>query len=373
MTLKNLWLWIGLVFMMSTNGQAQDTFWVRPGDQGGCLVCNSESDEAPCHAIQASVVSRWQSGILAVDEKGTWKSWGEPEGPVPQISSNANWVFAECPHMQWPFLVFPDGVEVYRENQWARYPIPCWVEFLAPNWQPGSQHGFTINPPLLVSLEGHAFLAYQPQSGVCTLVEDAQGTPQQVKLRRHMRLLKVEGNLLWIGRHDEDRVALSSLGTPLASRDRTRIEDLNRHSLVFGFPHGAWIITFKEGISDAIHAWEKGEIDVVAHMLRVRNRSLSIQSWSLDDLPMTFDLGQSSSGSPRLVPQPAFRIFPIHHTSWLLVHTGKQYLGLDGTRPPTRLLIPDLNPSDLVYGHGDEFRVIRQKHDAPEPLDLRTR
>lgn len=243
-------------------------------------------------------VLRLAQGCVWLDfASGELSPLGEPPGSAVPLALT---------DVDGPALITPERFLVWRAGQWRSLPLPVWYETSAPRPVPGSKLGHVpIWPRIFDQGRGKLWL-YQPKSGKLTTYDPQTKNSTSANISTKLVPIPQGGNLLWIGLPEDDHLALSGSDPAAPPIAHVQIDNLSEHSLVLPSASGVWLLTFASGLRDGLRSWDRGTVRITAVFARAAGRRLNVQSFDLGELPVSFALNTSASGSPKLAVTPMF-------------------------------------------------------------------
>lgn len=286
--------------------------------------------------IDGDVVSQYAGGLVVRREDALWdlpwvgdaKKLKVPDGTL--LSGN-------LPLLSHPFLVTRDFLYVYKGDKRHQIPLTSWVEFVEPTPGLGSTYGMRVLMPDVVGfgVDSRYLWLYQAKTGNLLIWDFQESKGKNLNLSEKMVLTRLDDRPLWLGYHD-DRAALCGAGDTTKVSDQKDLPHWDRHSPVFPVKGGVWILTFSSGLFDILDAWETGRVDVHAVFISEQGERLNKRVFELDALPVSFEIGASQSGSPRLEAEPAFHTLPEQGGSRLFIVHGDQMTVLSAEAGPRK-------------------------------------
>ncbi len=262
-----------------------------------------------------------QTGAGAVIQQGNDLHW-IPESGQPLKLGNAP--LAGLVPMQLPFVSTPvavgiEKIAIWHDQKWHLFDLAMWTEFSPDANLVGGFKGFTAIAYQLVQMDRNRFIAYNPKTGVSTTIGLAPQKVQQVVLSKRLHLLRGSKGPIWMGLPKEGRLGLATWDRPYQIKSSQKIDYLSEHSFALVQGETLWVATFSERISDLLANWKTELMTLLVTPVSLRLGTTG--STSKLELPVTFEVGTSDSGSPRLNPKLGFRLYGVLGTSDLAIHS----------------------------------------------------
>jgi hypothetical protein len=239
-------------------------------------------------------------------------------GPVTLNNIDARPLLRLAPLLQQPFLCETDRLHLWYKDRWQSFTLPVWTEYAEPVSTLDGVQGVRLFFPEMIGGEGRWWF-YQPQGGLLEVYRDGTSEPVRHALSKRARVVRLGARHFWLGITERDQVAIQAADEDWRIGETVSVNNLSPYSLVIPAERGMWLLTFSDGLRDALRGWEKGLVDVEAHYVREERGRPRGQKHELGLLPVEFALTTSDSGSPKLAVSPGFAAKPIMGTEHLAI------------------------------------------------------
>lgn len=220
-------------------------------------------------------------------------------------------IVSHQPGMTHPFLQSHQKLYVFSADAWRMFPVSAELEYSGPDTALTSAHRFELKLPFLFDMnDAQRVLSYHPQTGRAAFM-DSKGEPQVSQLGRRAHPIRLNNLILWLNLPEEGDCQISTLNQPLRLNDAEKIPHLNRYPLILSHMKKAWVVTFPFNVKRSLRSWEDGTTEITLNCISADGDKIQVQSFSQEHAPLSFQLGVSSSGSPRLDVKPRFRFLPV--------------------------------------------------------------
>lgn len=298
-------------------------------------------------ALAQQPITLYKGGSL-LEKEGSWyvltlQTGQQKELPRPAATP----LPMELPYLTEPALLTTSHLHIWTTTGWQSYLAPVWFEYQ--RWRPlaGAQYGIMAVPPKVLSRSKTTVWLYQGKSGALVRLDLARQTRAKDMIAKKLLPVISGQDLLWVGMPKRGKIALNSGGKRFEIIDTIAIEQLSRHSMMVNSEQGLWLLTFADGLSDALRGWEKGLIRVWASYVSVEGARLKRKTHALGELPVAVALETTSSGSPKLQVMPNFVVKAVLESEQLAICDGEtlRILSPSGAR---MLFTLNLAPSEIV-------------------------
>lgn len=271
--------------------------------------------------LQQSIIVKYDAQLLAVDSTGARTT-------LPDLAAKGLMAM-DFPQVQLPVVVNLQKAFVLWDDVWRAYDLPMWIEFQARRPVIGASTELAAIGYQLVQLSPNKLIAYDPKSGTASILQP-QGRPIQMSLDKRLTILRWNQYLVWAGRPSESRIGFASLHDPFPLVSSTNVPDFSSHSFMMALNDQLWVATFSEGIRDLLRSWKSERLAVNFYTLAAQLKPISQGSLML---PVSFEVGTSASGSPRLNPVLGFAFREVAGSSHLAVVKDGSLIVLGSGQP----------------------------------------
>lgn len=301
---------------------AMGKFWINA--LATVLSCSYLLANEPVSSQSGRWLTQAADGRLEQGDNG-WRWSPDGEGAVQSLpAAKGDFQPVTFPFVKGPMAISASELVWWQAERWVMVPALARLERTGFKNRLGSFHGAKIIFPHVVTVGKQVWL-YQAADGTLAIYDRDGQSVFRGKVKDDLRPVSIGDHLFWFNAPDEGNVSRNAAADQFKLAETERIRDLNKYSPVYATGAGVWILTFPMGFTDSLDAWDKGAIEVHANFLTFNNDSFQVSRWSLGELPLRFNLGVRTSGSPKLEVEAAF--------------TGHVVRAVQGGMPTTDLAI----------------------------------
>ena len=299
----------GIYALQSENRLEPDMFYMRENRLMKMAFKN------PCVSVSGTFAtfkaSKTELGLVSFKTKEYNPALGFPT--ITKAPSEENFLFNWQQELDVPFLFTETRLFAFNEaqSQWLQLPVKPTLSISGPNSPLVGRYQMNVQFPFLVSLENNGVLVYSAQSGMIQIY-DSKGTKTgEKKIKEKARPVKDGTRILWLNVPEEGDCQESSCSSPLALQSSVKIPELNRYALIQKMSNGFWVVTFPIGFKQSLKSWDTGTAELYFNFVQNTGASFTVNTYPFENAPLNFDLGVSSSGSPKLEVTPSFKLLPV--------------------------------------------------------------
>ena len=288
-----------------------------------------------------------RQGTFYFKEHGRAEPRALPPPPAPALN-------VALPHVAAAAFLSSDQLHLFAADRWQNLAIPVWCEYVAEKPALSAQFGINLKFPMIFQWNHREIWAYQPSSGALHRFDLDGGKTRIDEIGVKLVPIPLKDSLLWINAPKKGRLGRNAATGGFHITDQLNLKHLDRHSLIYPVGDQCWLFTFDQGFRAALKSWDKGSVSLTAHYVETAGNRLKKKSFSLEDMPVRFQMETSAGGSPRLDIQPLFKFIPLLDESGLVLLKSDHYAMLS----PVSGMSP---PVPLPQGIGDPVGAVRRE------------
>ncbi len=275
--------------------------------------------------------------------------------PFPEHS--LTFLFSKQTDMDRAFIFTQKGLFIFNKTdaKWTHFGVLPSIHLLEPSLEVSSKTGLRVQFPVLIPLPDCKMLVYEEKNGEARIFDHTGHLIARKKVAKRANPILLDGKICWLNAPEEGRFSLSHVSQPFEMQETHEVSHLNRYAPVVRVDNGVWVVSFPFGFRESLKTWDTGTVELTLTFLQIKKGTLVKLTKSIDDAPLSFDLGVSSSGAPRLGVTSDFRLLKVHHSDDLLF-LGKKKNCLIGVGNHNRSI--DAPDKELILALKSGQRVI---------------